>query len=183
MCSEDCNNRVSAYAIKGICIAGNDTFQRMVFQNIFLKSLFVFGLAGHRRLWDNHCCFCPFCEGIQQMLYKRQFILRRILFTTLGVRRVHHADCSTFKLYLRWILAKEIFTLDITVAVITEDHIGSSNSKHITLEFKPVQLLLLNVLSLVLISTYLFKHVMHRCNKKSGGTTTRVKYNIRGLNI
>ena len=84
---------------------------------------------------------------------------------------------------MRWILAKEIFTLDITVAVITEDHIGSSNSKHITLEFKPVQLLLLNVLSPVLISTCLFKHVMHRCNKESCGTTTGIKYNVCSLNI
>ena len=85
MCSEDCNNRVSTYAIKGICIAGNDTFQCMVFQNIFLKSLFVFGLEMCIR--DRICPMSPLIFPIYYLsavfrckcntdVYKRQ--MRRI---------------------------------------------------------------------------------------------------------
>ena len=117
------------------------------------------------------------------MLYKRQFILRRILFTTLGVWRIHHANSCTFKLHLGRILTQKVFTFDIAVTIIPEDHIGCSNSKHIALEFKSVQLFLLDILSLILICARLFKHVMHRCNKESCGTTTGIKYNICSLNI
>ena len=80
-------------------------------------------------------------------------------------------------------MPEKIFAFDITITIIPEDHIGCSNSKHIALEFKSVQLFLLDVLSLVLISTYLFKHVMHRCNKKSGGAAAGVKHNVCSLNI
>ena len=68
---KDCNNRVSTYAIESICIAGNDTLQCMVFQNIFLKGLFVFGLAGHGRLRNNYRSPRFFGQGIEQVLHER----------------------------------------------------------------------------------------------------------------
>ena len=57
--------------VDGICIAGNDTLQCMVFQNIFLKGLFVFGLAGHGRLRNNYRSPRSFGQGIEQVLHER----------------------------------------------------------------------------------------------------------------
>ena len=37
MGGKDCDNRVSAYAIKGSCITGNNAFQCMVLHNIFFE--------------------------------------------------------------------------------------------------------------------------------------------------
>lgn len=108
------------------------------------------------------------------MLYERKFILRRILFATLRVWWIHHTDSCTFKLHLCWILFQKIFAFDVTVAIFPENHIGSSNSKHIALEFKAVQLLLLDILTLVLISTCLFEHMVHGCNKETGSAAAGI---------
>ncbi len=80
-------------------------------------------------------------------------------------------------------MPEKIFTFDVTVAIFAENHIGSNNSKHITLEFKSVQLLLLDILAFVLISACLFEHMVHGCNKESSGAAAGVKHNVCSLNI
>ncbi len=48
MGSKNSNNRVCTDTIECVSIAGDDTLQSMVLQNVFLKGLFVFGFASHR---------------------------------------------------------------------------------------------------------------------------------------
>lgn len=67
---EDCDHGIGTDAVEGFGVAGDDAFQRVVFEDAGLVVFFVLGFAGHGGLRDDDGDSGVLGHGIQQSFHE-----------------------------------------------------------------------------------------------------------------